>query len=52
MFETDYPHSDSTWPNSVAVAEKTMGHLGQHTVDLLCRGNAIRLLDLDMPISG
>lgn len=52
MFETDYPHSDSTWPNSVAVAEKTMGHLDQHTVDLLCRGNAIRLLDLDLPVSG
>lgn len=46
-FETDYPHTDSTWPHTKSVAEKLMGHLPQETVDKLCRGNAIRMLDLD-----
>ena len=26
-FETDYPHSDSTWPHSKEMAHKLMGHL-------------------------
>ena len=26
-FETDYPHTDSTWPDTKAVAEDMMGHL-------------------------
>ena len=26
-FETDYPHTDSTWPDTKAVAEELMGHL-------------------------
>src|SRR3954454_3616783 len=26
-FETDYPHTDSTWPDSKKVAEDLMGHL-------------------------
>src|SRR6478752_6849207 len=26
-FETDYPHTDSTWPNSKQVAYELMGHL-------------------------
>ena len=26
-FETDYPHTDSTWPNTKQVAEDLMGHL-------------------------
>src|SRR3954447_9209626 len=25
-FETDYPHTDSTWPNTLEVAETMMGH--------------------------
>jgi predicted TIM-barrel fold metal-dependent hydrolase len=50
MFETDYPHSDSTWPHSAETALRLMGHLDQSTVDKLCRGNAIRLLGLDLPV--
>ena len=26
-FETDYPHSDSTWPHTLETAKKLMGHL-------------------------
>jgi predicted TIM-barrel fold metal-dependent hydrolase len=46
-FETDYPHSDSTWPHTRKIAEEMMGHLDQSTVDKLCRDNAIRMLHLD-----
>jgi predicted TIM-barrel fold metal-dependent hydrolase len=46
-FETDYPHSDSTWPNSRAVAEKMMRDLPDDVVRKLVRGNAIEMLQLD-----
>ncbi len=45
-FETDYPHSDSTWPHSREVAQKLMGHLDDDVVRKLVRGNAIRMLSL------
>jgi predicted TIM-barrel fold metal-dependent hydrolase len=48
-FETDYPHSDSTWPHTKKVAEEIMKDLDQATVDKICRGNAITLLSLDLP---
>jgi predicted TIM-barrel fold metal-dependent hydrolase len=47
-FETDYPHSDSTWPHTKDVAQKLMGHLDDETVWKLVRGNAIRMLALDL----
>ena len=28
-YEVDYPHSDSTWPNSLAIAERHMAKLTQ-----------------------
>jgi predicted TIM-barrel fold metal-dependent hydrolase len=46
-FETDYPHSDSTWPHSKETAQKLMGHLPPETVRKLVRGNAITMLGLD-----
>jgi len=46
-FETDYPHSDSTWPHSRETAHKLMGHLPPDVVSKLMRGNAIEMLDLD-----
>jgi predicted TIM-barrel fold metal-dependent hydrolase len=48
MFETDYPHGDSTWPNSRDVLEKTVKEAGldeQETYQL-ARGNAIACYDL------
>jgi predicted TIM-barrel fold metal-dependent hydrolase len=47
-FETDYPHTDSTWPDSKNVAEAMMAGLPQPTVDKIVRGNAIRLFQLDL----
>jgi predicted TIM-barrel fold metal-dependent hydrolase len=46
-FETDYPHSDSTWPVSKEIAIKQMGHLPADIQRKLLRGNAIELLSLD-----
>lgn len=48
VFETDYPHSDSTWPHTKEVAEKMMAHLPDDVVRKLVRGNAIELLSLDL----
>ena len=49
MFEVDYPHSDSTWPDSRKVAEEIMAGLSADVVHKLVRGNAIRWLGLDLP---
>jgi predicted TIM-barrel fold metal-dependent hydrolase len=48
LFETDYPHQDGTFPRSKQVAEQTFGHLDDDAVYKIARGNAIRLLDLDL----
>jgi len=48
LFETDYPHSDSTWPHTREVAQKLMGGLSAETTRKLVRGNAIELLRLDV----
>ena len=45
-FETDYPHSDSTWPHSKEVAEKMMAGLDEATIHKLVRGNAQEMLGL------
>jgi predicted TIM-barrel fold metal-dependent hydrolase len=47
-FETDYPHTDSTWPHSKEVARKMMGHLPPDVQYKILRGNAIRMLSLDI----
>jgi predicted TIM-barrel fold metal-dependent hydrolase len=49
LFETDYPHQDGTWPHSREVAAMQFGHLAQPAIDKIARGNAIRLLGLDLP---
>jgi predicted TIM-barrel fold metal-dependent hydrolase len=48
MFETDYPHGDSTWPHSRAVAEKLAAAAGldERETYLLTRGNAIECYGL------
>ena len=47
-FETDYPHTDSTWPHTKEVAEKMMGHLPADVQYKILRGNAIKMLSLDI----
>jgi predicted TIM-barrel fold metal-dependent hydrolase len=47
-FETDYPHTDSTWPDTKQFAEKLLAGLPDDTVYKILRGNAIRMLSLDL----
>jgi len=46
-FETDYPHTDSTWPDTKAVATSLVEGLSDDAVYKIMRGNAIRMLSLD-----
>ena len=46
-FETDYPHTDSTWPNTKEVATKLMEGVAPDVVEKIMRGNARRMLGLD-----
>ena len=46
-FETDYPHTDTTWPDSKAYAEKMVAGLDDEAVYKILRGNAIKMLELD-----
>ncbi len=43
MIETDYPHSDSTWPGSLKLAKQRLGHLPAETQYKIMRGNAEKL---------
>jgi predicted TIM-barrel fold metal-dependent hydrolase len=45
-FETDYPHTDTTWPNTKKVAEGLMAGVPDDVVYKIMRGNAIRMLEL------
>jgi len=44
-FETDYPHTDSTWPDTRTIAEGFMAGLDEETVFKIMRGNALRMID-------
>jgi len=46
-FESDYPHSDSTWPHTAKIAYEQTLHLSDEVVYKLMRGNAIKMLHID-----
>jgi predicted TIM-barrel fold metal-dependent hydrolase len=46
-FESDYPHQDSTWPNTQAYAAKAMAALTDEEIYKVVRGNAIKLFGLE-----
>jgi predicted TIM-barrel fold metal-dependent hydrolase len=46
-FETDYPHTDTTWPDSKAYVEQMVQGLDEKVAYKVLRGNAIRMLELD-----
>ena len=43
MCETDYPHSDSTWPDSIGVVQRLIKDLPEEQQYKVLRGNAERL---------
>ena len=43
-FETDYPHTDSTWPDTKQVATELMAGVPSDVVEKIMRGNAHRVL--------
>ena len=47
-FETDYPHTDSTWPDTKQVASELFADVDDAAVRKIVRGNAIRMLRLDL----
>ena len=47
-FETDYPHTDSTWPDSKKIASELLAGVDDAAVRKIVRGNAIRMLQLDL----
>jgi predicted TIM-barrel fold metal-dependent hydrolase len=46
-FETDYPHTDTTWPHTKAYVEKITAGMPDHIVHKVLRGNALNMLSLD-----
>ena len=47
-FETDYPHTDSTWPHTKEVATSMLEGVPDDIVHKVLRGNAITMLGLDL----
>lgn len=45
MLECDYPHSDSTWPDSAKLASKWLSSLPEDTQYKIAIGNAARVYD-------
>jgi hypothetical protein len=43
MAESDYPHADTTWPNSIQVARQSMAGLDEASQYKILRSNAERL---------
>jgi predicted TIM-barrel fold metal-dependent hydrolase len=48
VFESDYPHQDSTWPHTRRAAAEQFGHLPQDVINKIARNNAIDLLGLSL----
>jgi predicted TIM-barrel fold metal-dependent hydrolase len=46
-YESDYPHSDSTWPHTAKIAAEQTAGLSDEVVYKVLRGNAIEMLGAD-----
>jgi predicted TIM-barrel fold metal-dependent hydrolase len=49
MIETDYPHTDSTWPNCIEVAQKQVAGLPEDVQRKVLYENAERVFRLELP---
>jgi hypothetical protein len=45
MWECDYPHTDTTWPDSQSITEEVLkqAEVSQEEADLITHGNAERV---------
>jgi predicted TIM-barrel fold metal-dependent hydrolase len=46
-WECDYPHSDSTWPNSPELVDESVKGLSDAQIEKVTHGNAMRLFSFD-----
>ena len=51
-FETDYPHQDSTWPNSHLVVKKIQDEVSPKELEMILRTNAMDLFGLEPLTTG
>jgi predicted TIM-barrel fold metal-dependent hydrolase len=49
MLESDYPHADSTWPDTQLLLASTLGHLPEEELRAVAGGNAARLFRHPLP---
>lgn len=49
LVEMDYPHADSTWPDTQIYLERQLGHLPREVIDKITWQNAARLYGLTIP---
>ncbi len=49
MVEVDYPHGDSTWPDTQLVIEKAWGHVSTDELRAMCSENAAALYRHPLP---
>jgi predicted TIM-barrel fold metal-dependent hydrolase len=47
-YETDYPHTDSTWPDTTSIVADLFADVDPQVAYAALRGNAIRMLHLDL----
>ncbi|HEX2174061.1 MAG TPA: amidohydrolase family protein [Dehalococcoidia bacterium] len=48
MWSSDYPHTASTWPRSLAVIEEEFAGIPEDVKAKVCRDNAAKLYDFDL----
>jgi hypothetical protein len=49
LFETDFPHADSTWPASQDLLRKRFAGIPRHEAVMIAGGNAARLFRQPLP---
>jgi len=49
MVESDYPHADSSWPDTQVLLQKTLGHLPDDELRKIAGGNAAGLFRHPLP---
>jgi predicted TIM-barrel fold metal-dependent hydrolase len=47
MWSNDFPHPNSTWPNSIKIIQRDLGHLPEETQRKVVCDNVCRLYDID-----